>query len=127
LTLSVVSQTGPSRTNVYNCADIRLVESSTYVDPDFNCTNTIRSFSTRGDGSGFNPSTGEGIPAREEGLSDAAAGAIGAGVTLGLVGMIGALLLALGYLSFGKKSKNAAVSADDHSVSFAPQLLKFMN
>lgn len=127
-------QTGPSRVSTFQCADVNLVETNTWVAAsEYECKNFTRSTQTRGNGntaavsadapaasgnsgsssSGSGPSTGTLNSTSESGISKAAAGGIGAGVTLAIMAAIVAVLAFTGFVSFGKKNTRKAPTATE--------------
>lgn len=125
-TLLVIYQMdGQEKGMYYHCADVSLVAAQSFAKPDYVCGNYTTELTVAGEGdsmhlTGTEGSTGAANPHAagataskdEDKLSNTAAGGIGAGVTLGVVGIALAGLYALGRVRFGKKR---SVSLDDAS------------
>ncbi|WVQ82758.1 hypothetical protein IAT38_004890 [Cryptococcus sp. DSM 104549] len=103
LTLAVVGRGGPNNLTFYNCADIKLVDSSSFTTSvNYTCYNTVTTTATGAKGD-TTESASASAEASSSSLSLAGAGGIGAGVTLALLfAIIGGTYFA-GVWSFGKK------------------------
>ena len=119
-------QTGPKKTRVYQCADVNLVEASSFVATyEYECKNFTSSTQTRG---GANTAAAAsdnqaeatqaastvqftGSSADEGKISKAAAGGIGAAAAIAFIAAVLAVLGFTGFISFGKKSKKNAEPA----------------
>lgn len=118
LTLMISYQSGPARTSFYQCADVTLVNNFNPANVNVECRNITLSTQTMRDSAALSVSveeasasqtanagsSGSSSTSSDSGLSTAAAGGIGAGVTLAVLAAIAGVLLALGKLSFSKRS-----------------------
>ncbi|KAJ3515942.1 hypothetical protein NLJ89_g1439 [Agrocybe chaxingu] len=94
---------GRDLTPYYQCADLNVVSTEDYVKANYTCVNALASLDDFLSGA----ATGHTTASSGSGLSSAEAGGIGAGVTLGVVGIALVALYFLGLLAFGRKKKAA--------------------
>jgi len=122
VTFMVTYQTGPQRTNLFQCADVNLVAASGFAPfEDYTCANVTRSTQTRGgantavveadSASSTSGSSRTGTSSGSDSLSNAAAGGIGAGVALAAVAGLFAAFYFLGLLKVGKKAQESSAPA----------------
>lgn len=118
-------QTGPKKTRVYQCADVNLVEASSFVATmEYECRNFTSSTQTRGGGNtaaAVSEDKAEstqaastiqytGSSADDSKISKAAAGGIGAGVAIAFIAAVLAVLGFTGFVTFGRKDKQVAAT-----------------
>ena len=149
-TLLVIFQLGDDSTYYYQCADINLVEATSFVEPtglvcgNYSATFDVASKEEEIGGSqydGGHPNVNgtsvsiAGVPAatgstgnvstnnvasNDSGLSAAAGGGIGAGVAIVAIGLLAALAAFTGYITFGKKK--VVLRDDSSSASSVPAM-----
>ncbi|GAA6047978.1 hypothetical protein JCM3770_006453 [Rhodotorula araucariae] len=116
VTLQVTGQTGPQNTTVYQCADITLVDTASFVKTEtYTCANVTASTQTRGNGSSASKSVSTATAVAATGkksgddqpVSPLGAGFIGAAVALVLAALIVSGAYFAGVAKFGSRAKLA--------------------
>ncbi|GAA5912053.1 hypothetical protein JCM6882_002018 [Rhodosporidiobolus microsporus] len=124
VTLNVNYQTGPQRNTFYQCADIRLVDTASFVaSSEYTCANVTTSTQTRGSqssSSAVSSASKGSSSSNDQPVSPLASGFIGAGVAIAAFIAIAVLAIATGFAKVGSRSKVAGVAAANSAAHTVP-------
>ncbi|GAA6024411.1 hypothetical protein JCM10207_003405 [Rhodosporidiobolus poonsookiae] len=126
LTMNVNYLTGPKNSSLYQCADVTLVATDSYVaSTEYTCANVTASTQTRSQGKSSSAAPSASAAAAnsssdDQPVSPIGAGFIGAAVAIVVMLVAGGLLAFAGFAKFGSRSKLAALPRTNENAPAYP-------